>query len=570
MAEALPSNTVVAEQFELLADLLEIEGAESFRVAAYRRAAARIRDTGSSVAQLALEGKAKQLQGIGKTIEEKIVQIVEDGEIHALAERRERIPEDVARFAKLPGLGPKTAARLWLELGITTLAQLEEAARAQRLRTVSGFAAKSEERILKALAERRERAPEQGRRLLGEALPATLGVVAALREHPAAVEVSEAGSVRRRRETVHDIDLIATATDPPALTETFCRFPWVVEVVAHGDTKATVVSDTGLVFDLRVVPPEAYGSLLQHFTGSKEHNIALREDAQRRGLSVSEYGVLVEQTGERLAFRSEQEVYAFLGYQYVPPELREATGELEAARAGTLPVLVEPLEVRGDLHVHTTFSDGRATLDEMVEAAIGRGYDYLAICDHSQRLRDGRLAEQAEAIVAVGERVAPFRVLRGVEVNIRADGSLDLSDEELATLDWVVASVHSGFDADITGRVLAAIENPHVDCIGHLTGRRLGAREPASVDVECAVEAAAHAGCFLEINGQPERLDLRDAHARLAGEAGVPLVVSSDAHRTEALAFLDLAVSQARRAWLTKEHVLNTRPWPEISEKLRA
>jgi DNA polymerase (family 10) len=564
----LPRNADVAVQFDLLADLLELEGAESFRVLAYRRAATRIRETGSLVAQLALEGRAKDLQGIGKTIEGKIVEIVEDGEIHALTKRRETTPPDVVRFMHLPGLGPKTAARIWHELGVTTVDELREAATGQRLRALAGLGAKTEERILKALDEE-PASPEEARRLLGDALPATLAMVAALREHPAAVEVSEAGSVRRRKETVRDLDLIATATDPGALTAAFVELPFVLEVAAHGDTKATVVSRDGLRFDLRVVPPAAYGSLLQHFTGSKEHNVAVREDAQRRGLSVSEYGVQDVETGEIFTAPTESALYEHLGYAWIPPELRENGGELEAARDGTLPVLVELSDLRGDLHSHSTWSDGRASIEEMARAALARRYEYLAVCDHSQRLRDGRLEAQHEEIAAVAERVAPLRLLRGVEVNIRADGSLDLPDEQLAELDWVVASVHTSFDKNPTERVLGAIDNPHVDAIGHLTGRRIGKRRPADINLERVFARAAETGTAIEINGQPDRLDLRDVHARLAGESGVPIIVSSDGHSVKALGYVELGIGQARRAWLTKEQILNTRTWPELARRRR-
>ncbi len=564
MAKALPRNADVADQLDLLADLSELLGEEGFRVLAYRRAAARVRETPASIAELALAGEAKGLPGIGKTIEGKIVEIVETGEIAALTKRRGLVPPEVVAFLRLPGIGPKTAARIWGELGVTTLAGLREAAESERLQTLAGLGARSEEKILKALAAGLG-AAEEKRGLLGTGLPAVLAVVAELRAHQAAVEVSEAGSVRRRKETFRDLDVIATATDPAALTEAFTRLPLVAEIVAHGDTKATVVSHDGLRFDLRVVPPECFGNLLQHFTGSKEHNVAMREEAQRRGLSISEYGVTTVETGEVVTARTEEELYAYLGYAFIPPELRENAGELEAAREHALPELVEPGDLRGDLHTHSTWSDGRATIAEMAAAARARGYAYLAVCDHSQRLREGRLQGQWEEIDALNERLKPFRLLKGVEVNIKADGSLDLADEELAALDWVMASVHSSFDRDPTGRALAAMESPHVDCIGHLTGRKIGKRLPADVDLERVVEKALETGTFLELNSQPDRLDLRDVHARLAAEAGVPLVVSSDGHRPHELAFVELGIAQARRAWLTKAQVVNTRPWREIA-----
>jgi DNA polymerase (family X) len=565
---ALPPNADVAEQFDLLADLLELEGAESFRVLAYRRAATRMRETSGSVAQLALDGRAKELQGIGKTIEEKIVQIIEQGEIEALTKRKAGIPSDVVRFMRLPGLGPKTAARIWQELGISTIAELKDAAESERLRALPGLGAKSEEKILKALAFQAEN-PDTGRRLLGDGLPAVQAVVAVLREHPAVVHVSEAGSVRRRKETFRDLDIIATATDPAELTAFFTQLAWVVDVVAHGDTKATVLSNDGLRFDLRVVPPESYGNLLQHFTGSKDHNVALREDAVRRGLSISEYGVTTVETGDVFKTEDEDALYEWLGYQPVPPELRESSGELDAAKRGELPELVELGDLRGDLHTHTHWSaDGKNTLEEMVVAALKRGYEYYAITDHSHYLRDGRLAQQLEEIEQMRERYPKLRILAGVEANIRSNGEVDVPEEELARLDWVVASVHNAPENRPTERVLEAMQNPYVDCVGHLTGRRIGSRGPRDVDVQRVIEGALAAGCFLEINGQPDRLDLRDVHARAAKEAGLKLLVNSDAHQIRAQNYVELGIGQARRGWLTKADVVNTRTWKQF-DKLR-
>jgi DNA polymerase (family 10) len=562
----LPRNADIADQLELLADLSEILGDEGFRVLAYRRAAGRIRETAVSVAELALAGKAKELPGIGKTIEEKIVEVVELGEMQALARRRELVPDEVASFMRLPGLGPKTAARIWTQLGVTTLAGLREAAAAGRLRELQGLGARSEQKILAALDQgAADEVPQRG--LLGVGLPVVREVVEALGAHPASVRVSEAGSVRRRKETFRDLDVIATATDPAALTAAFVGLPWVLEVAAHGDTKATVVSQQGLRLDLRVVPPESFGDLLQHFSGSKEHNVALREAAVRGGLSISEYGVTVAENGELRTFETEEALYDFLGYAYIPPELRENAGELEAAREGRLPALVELGDLRGDLHSHSTWSsDGKGTIEEMARGAAERGHEYLAVTDHSHYLRDGRLEAQAEELAAVEQRLAPLRLLRGIEVNIRADGSLDVADDTLAGLDWVVASLHTAFETSPTERILAAVENPHVDCIGHLSGRRLSRRRGAEIDVERIVARAAETGTALEINSQPDRLDMRDTHARLAGEAGVRVAINTDAHSVGALGYLELGLSQARRAWLTREQVLNTRPWPEIEE----
>jgi DNA polymerase (family X) len=562
VAGALPRNVDVAEQLELLADLLELEGEASFRVLAYRRAATRIRETAGSVAELALAGRAKELQGIGKTIEEKIVQVVEDGEMHALTKRKKIVPPEVVSFMRLPGLGPKTAARIWQELGVTTIVELKRAAEQEQLRTLAGLGAKTEERILKALAEKKQEPSD--RRLLGDGLGALLAVVDVLQEHPAAVKVSEAGSARRRKETFRDLDIIATAKDPEALIGHFTKLKWVIEVVAKGPTKATVLSNEGLRFDLRVVPPESYGNLLQHFTGSKDHNVALRERAVKDGLSVSEYSITVVETGEELTFADEEQVYERLGYQFIPPELRENAGELEAARKGELPKLVDLTDVKGDLHSHTTYSDGRDSLEQMVLAARARGYKYYAVTDHPR----GTLAEQDLEIDALNERLKPFRILKGIEVNIRIDGSLSLPDEVLAKRDWVMASLHAAFDRSPTERVLTAMENSHVDCIGHLTARKINIRPAANIDFERVVAKALETGTFFEINAQPNRLDLRDSQARLAGEAGVKIAVNTDAHQLSALQHMEMGVAQARRAWLTKDQVLNTRTWPQI-EKLR-
>jgi DNA polymerase (family X) len=567
MARSLPRNDDLARSFELLADLLELDGADAFRLQAYRRAAERIRDSAVPVAQLALDGKARSLSGIGSTIEAKIVELSETGDLAALAKLRGRIPPGLVDVMHVPGLGPKTARKLWQELGVEDVDGLRAAAKEHKLQALPGLGAKTEQKLLQAIDSRDTANVATGRALLGRALPFVGAVVEELRSHPAAVNVSEAGSVRRRTETVRDLDVIATALDAGALIAHFTSRPWVAEVVAQGQTKATVVSHDGLRFDLRVVPPDCYGNLLQHFTGSKAHNVALREEAVRRGLSVSEYGVETTATRETVTMATEEELYSYLGYEWIPPELREGAGELEAARTGTLPALIERAAVQGDLHTHTDWSDGKASLDEMVAAAVARGHRYLGVCDHARRLRDGRLGRQAEAIRAATAAADGIEILSGVEVDIRADGSLDMDDETLAERDWVVASIHAGFrdpQEQLTSRLLAAIGHPLVDCIGHPLGRRINRRASLQVDFEAVVARAAETGTFLEINGQPDRLDLRDSHARLAAEAGVGIVVSSDAHSTGGLGFLDLAVSQARRAWLSADQVVNTRSWSEV------
>ena len=567
----MPRNDELAATFELLADLLELDGADRFRLAAYRRAADRIRASATPVAQMALDGTATRLDGIGSTIESKIAEFAESGDLAALKKVRDRIPVGLVEVMHVPGLGPKRALQVWDALGVASREDLRVAAESRQLRELLGLGARSESKILAALAQPLPEV-EVGGRLLGRVLPLVTELVIELDRHPASEHVSEAGSVRRRAETVRDADVIATSPSPGALIEHFVSLAWVAEVIARGDTKASVVSQDGLQVDLRVVPPENYGNLLQHFTGSKEHNVALREEAVRRGLSVSEWGVQVVETGETVTMQTEAELYEYLGYSWVPPELRENAGELEAARHGELPALIEAGDVRGDLHMHSDWSDGRATIEEMAMAAKARGLRYIALCDHARRLRDGRIDEQADALAALNERISGLRVLSGVEVDIRADGSLDMSDADLKARDWVVASIHSGFTdgrEELTRRVLAAIDHPSVDCIGHPTGRKLGHRAGYDLDLEAVFERAAATGTCLEINGQPDRLDLRDSHARAAAAAGVSILLSSDAHSVGALAYRDFALSQARRAWLTPLDVMNTRPWREL-QKLRS
>jgi DNA polymerase (family 10) len=570
VARGLPSNAQLADQFELLADMLELDGADAFRLIVYRRAATRIRESAVPVAQLALDGKATRLSGIGTTIQNKIIEFSETGDLSAIAKLRDKLPSGLVEVMHVPGLGPKTARKLHSELGIQSAADLRSAAENGLLAGLPGLGPKTEEKILKALSN--PKAKVERKTLLGRVLPAVERAVEELREHSAAERVSEAGSVRRRCETVHDLDIIATASDPSALTTHFAALPWVAEVVARGSTKATVVSHDGLRFDLRVVPPESYGNLLQHFTGSKAHNVALREEAVGRKLSVSEYGVKNVETGDVFRASDEEELYAFLGYEWIPPELRENRGELAAARNGSLPRLVELGDMAGDLHSHTDWSDGRGTLEEMVLGARALGRRYLAICDHAKRLKDGRLERQAEEIAALNERVDGIEVLSGVEVDIRADGSVDVADEALAERAWVMASVHSGFDkprGELTLRIAAAMENPHVDCIGHPTGRKINRRDSYDVDFEALLGKAVETGTFLEVNSQPDRLDLIDTHARAAAEAGVRIVISTDAHRVHELDYLGLGVAQARRGWLTADRIVNARPWREVKKLMK-
>jgi DNA polymerase (family X) len=569
-------NAELAAHFDELADLYELDGAVVYRVAAYRSAAKAIREAGVSVADLAREGRAEELRGVGKTIAEKIAAVLETGTIPAAEKLRAKYPPGLVAITRLPGIGPKRARRLFDELGICTIDELRGACAAQRLREVRGFGPKFEEAVLAALAAGADGSPRT-RLLLSRALGIAEGILAALRDHPAAARVELAGSARRSAETCKDLDVVAAAREPRALIEAFLALPQLAEGSASGEAGARGVTHQGLAVELRVVAPEAFGSLLQHLTGAKRHNEELRADAVRRGLHVSEYGIEDDATGERTPFATEEEVYERLGLPWIPPELREGRGELAAARAGTLPRLVAERDLRGELHCHTTASDGRNTIEQMALAARERGYEYIAITDHSATHGFGNdvspdeLRAQIERVRAANEEVEGVRILAGSEVNILADGALDYDDELLAQLDWVVASVHTSFrigEREMTQRIVAAIEHPLVDAIGHPTGRLIDRREPYAVDVEALVEAAVRTGTFLEINGNPDRRDLSEVGARLAIEAGATLVVDSDAHGVETLRNVRYGVATARRAWVTPDRVANTRPWAEL-DRLR-
>jgi DNA polymerase (family X) len=565
-------NAEIAQAFDELATLYELDGAVVYRVLAYRNAAKAIRDSGVSVAELARQGRAEELPGIGKTIAEKISVLLLDGEIPAAVKLKERIPPGLIEVTRIPGLGPKRAKLLHEHLGIETIEQLREAAEQERLRAVPGFGAKAEENVLAALAEGADGSARQ-RVLLSTALELGEELVEGLREHDSALHVELAGSARRWADTCKDLDVVAATDDPQALTDAFAALPAIDEVSTSGTAGARALTHQGLSVDLRIVPRDSFGNLLQHFTGSGRHNEALRTAAVRQGLHVSEYGILDDADGETHRFATEEEVYERLGMAYVEPELREDRGELEAARAGTLPELVALDDVRGDLHCHTVASDGHATVLEMARAARDRGYEYLAITDHSashgfgNHVTPDELRRQVERVAEANAELDDFTVLAGSEVNILPDGSLDYPDELLERLDWVIASVHTSFrmsEAEMTDRMVTAIESPLVDAIGHPTGRLIGRREPYALDVDRVIEAAARTGTFLEINSNPNRRDLSDVHARAAAQAGVKLVVDSDAHRPATLGMLRYGIATARRAWLTKDDVANTRGWSEL------
>ena len=563
-------NAEIALHFDELADLYELDGAVVYRVVAYRSAAKAIREAGVSVAELSAQGRAEELAGVGKTIAEKIAALLETGSIPAAAKLKTKFPPGLVEVTRIPGLGPKRARKLFDELGIDSLDKLRAAAEAQQVRTVASFGEKAEENILTALAAGADGRP-QPRLLLSKALALADGIAAALREHPAADRVEVAGSARRFADTCKDLDIVATASDPRSLAEAFATLPLVAEATVSGEAGARGITHSGISVDLRIVPPENLGNLLQHFTGSKQHNEALRTEAVKRGLHVSEYGVTDDSTETTHACANEEEVYRLLGMDYIPPELRENRGELQAAREGKLPELIEVDHLRGDLHCHTTRSDGRNSIEQMARAARERGYEYLAITDHSATHGFGNDVQPDELRAHMEEiratEVEGLTLLAGTEVNILPDGSLDYEDDLLAQLDWIVASVHTSFrmgGKEMTKRMIAAMEHPLVDAIGHPTGRLIERREPYDVDVEALAEAAARTGTFLEINANPDRRDLSDVNARLAAQAGVTIVIDSDAHGTETLANIRYGVATARRAWLTPAQVANTLPWPEL------
>ncbi|MGE5282720.1 MAG: DNA polymerase/3'-5' exonuclease PolX [Chloroflexota bacterium] len=572
------TNAEIADALEELGVLYELDGANKYRVLAYGTAAKAIRESPVSVAELAAAGRATELPGVGKTLAEKIDALIATGEIPAAAKLKAKFPPSLIEVTHLPGVGAKTARRLFEELGVATLDDLRRAAEEQRIRGLKGLGPKVEENVLAALEKVGEPGEGRGRVLLSMARPIAEELAAALRAHPAADRVEPAGSVRRWAETCKDIDLIATAREPTALAEALAASPLIAAAGKPGPNGVRAQTQNGISVDLRIVEPEAFGNLLQHFTGSQAHNVQLREDAVARGLSVSEHGIADTESGEVELCADEAAVYERLGYAYIEPELREGRGELKAAREGELPELVSLADVRGDLHAHTTLSDGRNTLEEMAAAARKRGYAYLAITDHSASHGFGdhvtaeRLWQRIEEIAAWNEGKRGFRLLAGSEVNIGLDGGLDYPDDLLAALDWIVASVHTSFaisEQAMTERVLAAIENPHVDCIGHLTGRLLGRREPYAIDVEAVVEAAARSGTMLEINGNPNRRDLSEQHARLAAEAGVTIVLNTDAHGVDTLDNMAYAVATARRAWLTAGDIANTKSWRDFKKLLR-
>jgi DNA polymerase (family 10) len=567
-------NPQIARVFEEIADVLEIQNANPFRIRAYRNAVRTVEAQATPLRRMVEEGRAlTDLPGIGKEMAAHIQEMVATGTLGFRDELLAEVPRSLIELVRLPGLGPKKARKLWDDLKIQSVDELEAAAKAGRIAAAPGFGARTQEKILAGIAEHRQHV---SRLLLSEAERSVEPLLAWLREIPGLERLEVAGSYRRRCETVGDIDLVAISPRPVEVMERFRAYGQIEKILMAGDTRSTVVLGSGLQVDLRAVPPDCYGAALVYFTGSKEHNVKLRRRAVERGLRISEYGVFrADQEEECIAGKEEADVYATVGLPWIPPEMREDRGEIEAAAAGRLPRLLTREDLRGDLHMHSTWSDGRNTIEEMVEACAARGYEYMVISDHSKALAmtNGldayRLRLQWKEIEGIQRRHPGIRILR--EIDILADGSLDLEDEMLAGLDLVLVSLHSRLDlpeAEQTARVLRALEHPEVNVFCHPTARLINRRKPAALDVDTVLRRAAALGVAVELNSNPRRLDLKDSHLLLARQLGCKIVVNTDSHRTTELDLMRFGVEQARRAWLTPGDVLNTLPADEMLRAL--
>ncbi len=593
-------NADIARVLTDVADLLEIQGANPFRIRAYRNAVHTILDETTPLrARVAAGEKLTALPGIGKDLASSIVELVETGKLSQLEELGKEFPLTLIELTRLPGLGPKKARKLWEELGVTNVAELETAVRAGKLLTLSGFGAKSATKILESIASR---ARVSSRLPLGKADRLLEPLLLHVRQAPGLGRLEVAGSYRRRKETIGDVDLVAVSDQPQATIDHFASYSGFASVIAKGDTKCSAVLHAGLQVDLRVVPEKSFGAALVYFTGSKEHNVKLRQLGVGKGLRISEYGVFKDASrrtkpvlpegaeaepaapadpwaGEWIAGREEKDVYKAVGLGFIPPELRENRGEIELLGAGKkLPRLLELTDMKGDLQMHSTWSDGANTLEEMMAACAAHGYEYLAVTDHSQALAmvrgldPERLRQQWKEIARVEKKHPEIRLLKSMEIDIFADGALDLADDLLAQLDLVVVSIHSKFDLPAekqTARILEAIRHPAVHILAHPTGRRLGKREAMKFDVDAVLREAAELGVAVELNANPGRLDLKDAHLIRAKELGCKIVVSTDAHGTQELDFMRYGVEQARRAWLTAKDVINTYPLEKFLGALR-
>ena len=564
-------NTAIAKVFQDIADLLELKGENPFKIRAYQRAARTIEHLPKEMEIMLEEGEdLKNIPGVGEAIAKKTTELITTGKLGYYEDLKAEFPEGITTLLEIPGVGPKIAKRLSTELGIRSVDELEQAIKDGRVAEMFRLGDKTADNILhqiQALRRKDQRIP------IGEALPVVEEILDALRPIPGVRNLTAAGSLRRFRETLGDIDLMGTADNPEQVINTFVALPQIREVLAQGSTKASVILPGGLQADLRMVDHDSFGSLLQYFTGSKQHNIGLRLRGQKQGLRLSEYGITDLAKDKLERFAVEEDFYHRLGLQYIPPELREAQQEIEMADKRAIPKLVDLPDIKGDLHAHTDWSDGHESIEAMALAAKAIGYHYLAITDHSggrgiaHGLDAERLRKQIEEIKQLNQQLDGIRLLSGIEVDIRADGSLDLPQELLAELDIVIAAIHSGMnqsEEQITRRILGAIENPNVDVIAHPTCRLLGEREPVAVDLEAVFRAAAKHNKALEINAMPSRLDLKDIHAYRARELGVKLILGTDAHSSGHLGFMRFGIGVARRGWCQPEHMLNTRPVDEV------
>lgn len=556
-------NQQIAKIFSEIADLLEIKGDNPFRIRAYRRAAQNIDGLPKDVSMMT-EEELVEIPGIGQDLAGKIRRYITTGEMEGYEELKREVPEGLTLLLSVPGLGPKTAKLLYERLKIKDVDDLERLARGHKLSGLPGIKDKTEENILKGI-EMLKRGKE--RQPLGRVLPMANEIIEQLQKKAPVKELSLAGSLRRWKDTIKDIDILATSDEPEGVMTVFVHLPVVRDVIMRGPTKSSVVIEGGIQVDLRVVEEASFGAALAYFTGSKAHNIRLREMAMKAGLKINEYGIFREADGRRLGGEREEDVYRLLGLPYIPPELREDTGEIEASLQGRLPELVELKDIRGDLHVHSRWSDGSYTLEGLMEAARKRDYEYIAITDHTKGLgvarglNEDKLAEEMAEIKAINRRSKGFRLLMGVEVDIRSDYTLDLPDKVLKGLDIVVASIHSGFRQSreqLTKRLVSAIENPYVAVIAHPTGRLIGERDACDIDIERVFAAAKENGKALEINAYPLRLDINDTYAKRAREMGIPIVINTDAHLISHFDYMAYGVSIGRRGWLEKDNVLNT------------
>ncbi|MBL99042.1 MAG: DNA polymerase III subunit beta [Rhodopirellula sp.] len=572
-------NGQISAQITKLADLLEFQGANSFKIRAYRRGARVIKDSTESFSTMAQSDPSVLLEidGIGKGVAEKITQLIQEGEISEINEILETVPATVLDILRIPGLGPKKAAALYQELGIQTLEQLQAACEAGEVQKLKGFAAKTEQSILEGM----EIATAANERIYwSEADQLASSLSSHLNQCESIGQLEFAGSYRRGRETVGDLDILVVSQDPASVMAHFGNYPDLEQIIVQGDTKMSIRVGNSFQVDLRVVEADAFGAALQYFTGSKDHNVEVRGRAKQLGMKINEYGVFqVDGDSETyIAGATESEVYEALGMPCFAPELREARTEFDWAAQNALPDLIEVAQIQGDLHMHTTATDGKASIEEMADAAQARGLKYIAITDHSQRvsvangLDAERLLAQWKEIDAINAaRDDNFLILKGIECDILESGSMDLPDEVLAQADWVIASVHFGQKQprqQITDRITSALENPHVDIIAHPTGRLINRREAYEVDIEAVFQAAKENGKLLELNANPVRLDLHDVHCAMARERGIPIVISSDAHKISGLDVLPYGIKQARRGGLTAAHVANTLSWPELQKLL--